>query len=144
MSRNNKFRYVDIWKPKCWDHSGHELSQWETTLHCNVVSHWLSSYSEWAMKSMHPQYIPWNVHAAETLCVLLWLVTRFDPYPAGLLHWGQSHPVTVKHPWRIWANRLHVTNKSWWYNHHKTKRSKTVCLFHEKILFMWRHRHMYV
>ena len=28
------------------DHSGHGLSQWETTLHCNVVSHWLSQYPE--------------------------------------------------------------------------------------------------
>ena len=28
------------------NHSGYELSQWEATLHCNVVSHWLSPYSE--------------------------------------------------------------------------------------------------
>ena len=28
------------------DPSGYGLSQWETTLHCNVVSHWLSPYSE--------------------------------------------------------------------------------------------------
>ena len=27
---------------------GYGLSQWETTLHCNVVSHWLSPYPEWA------------------------------------------------------------------------------------------------
>ena len=28
------------------------LSQWETTLHCNVVSHWLSSYTEWPLTYM--------------------------------------------------------------------------------------------
>ena len=31
------------------NHFRYELSQWETTLHCNVVSHWLSSsYPEWS------------------------------------------------------------------------------------------------
>ena len=29
------------------DPSGYGLSQWETTLQCNVVSHWLSPYREW-------------------------------------------------------------------------------------------------
>ena len=32
------------------DHSGYELSQWETTLPCNVVSHWLSPYPEWSLR----------------------------------------------------------------------------------------------
>ena len=30
------------------DHSAYRLSKWETTLHCNVASHWLSPYSEWS------------------------------------------------------------------------------------------------
>ena len=25
-------------------------SQWETTLHCNVVSHWLSTYRKWSLR----------------------------------------------------------------------------------------------
>ena len=29
------------------DHSRYGLSQWETTLHCNGVSHWLSPYKDW-------------------------------------------------------------------------------------------------
>ena len=29
-----------------WDHSENRLNQWETTLQCNVVSHWLSPYPE--------------------------------------------------------------------------------------------------
>ena len=32
-----------------WDHSGYGLSQWEKTLLCNVVSHWLSPYQEWSL-----------------------------------------------------------------------------------------------
>ena len=30
--------------------SGYGLRQWETTLYCNVVSHWLSSYSDWSLR----------------------------------------------------------------------------------------------
>ena len=30
----------------CMDHSGYGISQWETTLHWNIVSHWLSPYPE--------------------------------------------------------------------------------------------------
>ena len=33
-------------------HSGCGLSQWETTLHCNVISHWLSPYPEWSPQSI--------------------------------------------------------------------------------------------
>ena len=33
----------------CRDHSGYGLSQWETTLHCNVVSHWQSPCTEWSL-----------------------------------------------------------------------------------------------
>ena len=28
------------------DHAGHVLSQWETALQCNVVSHWMSTYAD--------------------------------------------------------------------------------------------------
>ena len=31
------------------DHSGYGLSQWETTLLCNAVSHWLSPYANRAL-----------------------------------------------------------------------------------------------
>ena len=27
----------------------HAASQWETALHCNVVSHWLGAYTEWSL-----------------------------------------------------------------------------------------------
>ena len=33
----------------CRDHSEYGLSQWETTLLCNVVSQWLSPHPEWSL-----------------------------------------------------------------------------------------------
>ena len=32
-----------------WDNFGYGLSQWETPIQCNVVSHWLSPYQEWSL-----------------------------------------------------------------------------------------------
>ena len=32
-----------------WDNSGYRLSQWDTTLHCNIVFHWLSPCPEWSL-----------------------------------------------------------------------------------------------
>ena len=31
------------------DHSVYVPSQWETTLQCNVVSHWLGEYTKWSL-----------------------------------------------------------------------------------------------
>ena len=49
----------------CRDRSGHGLSQWETTLHCNVVSYWLSPYSEWSLMS-YTVYV--SVHQRAVWC----------------------------------------------------------------------------
>ena len=38
--------YQFIYYLLCNDHVWHGLSQWETTLQCNVVSHWLSPFHE--------------------------------------------------------------------------------------------------
>ena len=43
------------------DHFVYAPSQWEATLHCNVVSHWLGTYTKW---SLYPWYLiasksPW-------------------------------------------------------------------------------------
>ena len=35
------------------DHFVCALSQWETTLHCNVVSHWLGAYTKWSLILYH-------------------------------------------------------------------------------------------
>ena len=31
------------------DYFAYAPSQWETTLHCNVVSHWLGAYTKWSL-----------------------------------------------------------------------------------------------
>ena len=41
------------------DHSWYVGSQWETTLHCNVVSHWLSAYAEWTLKKL--LFVIWDI-----------------------------------------------------------------------------------
>ena len=61
---------------------------------------------------------------------LLWFGdSPFYPYPSGLLHWHWGNlmiaPVPVKQPWKIWVNRSHESIRSSWYNHNKTKHSKT-------------------
>ena len=33
----------------CRDHALYALSQWETTLQCNGVSHWLGAFTEWSL-----------------------------------------------------------------------------------------------
>ena len=42
-------------------------SQWETTLQCNVVSHWLGAYAEWSLQALRldsmsfSKWFPWLV-----------------------------------------------------------------------------------
>ena len=43
MSQNDK-------EATCRNHFVYALSQWETTLHCNVASHWLGTYTKWSLK----------------------------------------------------------------------------------------------
>ena len=47
------FVFGSLWNIEC-RYYGYGLSQWETTLHCNVISHWLSPYREWSAKSEFP------------------------------------------------------------------------------------------
>ena len=35
------------------NHCGYTSCQWETTLHCNVVSHWLGAYTKWSLHQVH-------------------------------------------------------------------------------------------
>ena len=72
QSRDRSLTLVTSWDLKGRDHCVHAPSQWETTLHCNVVSHWLSAYtkmvpgpcysksscqiSKWAPEFLHAWY----------------------------------------------------------------------------------------
>ena len=76
------------------------LSQWGTTLQCNVVSHWLSPYLEWPLPLtlfFHPVYI--------------WLPGRQFQYAAGYYNWipygwivmmsGNDLPVVKSRSWTV-------------------------------------------
>ena len=44
------------------DHFVYPPSQWETTLHCNVVSHWLGAYTKWSLpRWQNPTDNPYKV-----------------------------------------------------------------------------------
>ena len=33
-------------------------SQWETTLHCKVISHWLGAYTKWSLRQVYKLHLP--------------------------------------------------------------------------------------
>ena len=45
---NNLIDSIQRLHPITRDYIVYEFSQWETTLHCNAVSHWLNLYTEWS------------------------------------------------------------------------------------------------
>ena len=49
MYRQFSFNFNTNLNQLCRYRSEYGFSQWETTLQCNVVSHWLSPYSEWPL-----------------------------------------------------------------------------------------------
>ena len=66
------------------DHFGYGLSQWETTLHCNVVSQWQNPYSEFP-----------DIH---TVDILLWFGSGpFTHIPKG--YFNVLGQLTVNQPW---------------------------------------------
>ena len=56
------------------NHFGYGLSQWETTLHSNVVSHWLTPYPEWSLfvYQLAVEWGGWSFYTEIGLGVLLW------------------------------------------------------------------------
>ena len=65
---------------KSWH--GQELSvdvpsQWETTLHCNVISHWLGTYKKWSQGSFCGCTQPMRDDATSSL--IGWAHTQNDP-----------------------------------------------------------------
>ena len=38
------------------DHFVNASSQWEMTLHCNVISHWLGAYTKWSLVIYHASF----------------------------------------------------------------------------------------
>ena len=86
-------------------YSEYGLSQWETTLRCNVVSHWLSPYSEWSLGLV---VFSCGVVSVDVAYVF-----------GGICHPGDNKRtctlVPEKTSWRIWPQ-----NKIKQSNHHQT------------------------
>ena len=49
------------------DHFVYAASQWETTLHCNAVSHWLVTYTKWSLWAIMMKLIGRNKIICTTL-----------------------------------------------------------------------------
>ena len=47
----NNIQVVVLWTTRCRDQSRYAPNQWETSLHCNDVSHWLGVYLDWSLVS---------------------------------------------------------------------------------------------
>ena len=84
------------------DHFVCASSQWETTLHCNVVSHWLGVYTKWSLNlAVYPiKYADsfvvfcflWLYHQSSTdNCIL----RPISSHSWGLLHWHCDNQITV-------------------------------------------------
>ena len=65
-------------------------SQWETTLHCNIVSHWLDTYTKWSLFEAI-----WGLfHKNEILPVqevLLWRLDSLIGFILDLNFWSKVH-----------------------------------------------------
>ena len=68
-------------------HSVYGLSQWETTLQCNAISHRLSPYAEWSLKPHKSRLdqkgnhfanaIFYGIFLKENICILLCSIPKF-------------------------------------------------------------------
>ena len=41
----------------CRDHFVYAPSQWETALHCNMISYWLGAFTKWSLDLLHKSHI---------------------------------------------------------------------------------------
>ena len=62
-----------------------------------------------AVRTLHLQYIPRNMHTVfALLCFVVVIHWLIFPYPSGLPHWHCGNltiaPVPAKQPWWIWIN----------------------------------------
>ena len=66
--------------------SGYGLSQWKTTLHCNVISHWLSPYQEWSLCISQWKCMPYH----STSLGLPHTSPSLQTTPGAILRWHSS------------------------------------------------------
>ena len=66
------------------DRSRYAPSQWETSIQCNNISHWLGSYLDWSPVT-EIFFVFWWCHDMETVSELLVLCERNSPVTGGFL-----------------------------------------------------------
>ena len=76
------------------------LSQWKTTLHCNVLSHWLKPYPEW---SLHRALCLWQA-------VLAWSTTTTAPFQPCAIVEIRPFPRQLPHVLRLPCNKADATS----------------------------------
>ena len=93
------------------------LSQWEMTLKCNAVSHWLSPYAKWSLDF----YLSWKcrdrfVNApsqweATLHCIVVshWL----GAFPKWSLKWSVSNHRVLSKLFKLWPLNLRRTIQVW-------------------------------
>ena len=110
------------------------LSQWKTTLYCNVVSHWLSPNPSWSLQVITKYYLvsvgpllyslwaswrsngryPWWRHQLKTFSVLLAICAGNSPVPGDF---PAQRPVTqsfdVLFDLRL-NKQLSKQQRGWW------------------------------
>ena len=88
------------------DHFVYAPSQWETTLHCNIFSHWLGAYTKWSLYKAHSRHdhssLPWYIPqyytnsrmVKITYCVI---VTGMSKFQREMLnnHWFKRHRINM-------------------------------------------------
>ena len=83
------------------DHFVYAPSQWETTLHGNVVSHWLGAYTKWSL--INPYNFCLQVLSAPSPIDAIWMDEHASPTAPQAsdvpdwesYHWVESMPPTT-------------------------------------------------
>ena len=94
-------------------HSNHFVyvpSQWEMTLHCNVVSHWLGAYTKWSLLAGGNKSCQCTNKLFNSSRVLMCI--RLSKLG---LHWFILWPVVCSVLMQCWLSAIWILrNKLWW------------------------------
>ena len=67
------------------DYFVHALCQWETMLHCNVVSHWLSAYTKWSLLTWSCIHMPGDCFIKNFLSKFIAICLYHNVWVIGLI-----------------------------------------------------------
>ena len=96
-------RYRELFLAWGSDHSVYVPIQWETTLQCNVVSHWLGTYTKWSLMRtfiIYSDVCHWHDSSCINHCttgIQQMLCNCFKAHFTGWksIHWGRERMAAV-------------------------------------------------